>query len=221
VKTEKHDLIHLWMHEEDNLRGFTTEMLKDITVNDLKEKKDVHTVEHAVSQYREFYDYKAIGIQRWKRPEKRVEVPISKSKAISHTNVVDCIIDVNAVCATEFKPTNKTNYDYKQVGLEYPVQILCEYKPELPSFSAVIGQIHVYSKILSRADTLIIPVIITFDQNRDYDKLLNDDGIRVFRLTYDGHRKRATYDFPETPPTEKLSDLEDLFWSDKAKATAK
>jgi hypothetical protein len=206
------------MHEEDNLMGFTNEMLRDIAEDDLKIKRRVWAQEDGVGGGWHQFDYRAISLEHWSHPEKKMEIPISKNKAISHTNVVDCIVDISAVCNADFKKSNENQYNYRRSGVEFPVQILCEFKPELPSFSAVMGQIHVYSKILSQAGTLIIPVIITFDQNRDYDKLLNDDGIRLFRLTYDGHRKRATYDFPETPPTEKIPDLEDLFWSDKATA---
>ena len=115
-------------------------------------------------------------------------------KSASHSNTIDCILDVTIECEALQKRSYETWDQAKIVpSEEFNIYILCEYKPKLEEISAYLGQIHVYIKRLKERygdhfnKPTIIPVLITLDDMNDFDSLFTEDGIRIFRLAWDAN----------------------------------
>jgi hypothetical protein len=119
------------------------------------------------------------------------EVPMYSGYYKNLANVIDCLISVDV------KVTGKVNLDeYSKDGswtwdnyhsFTKKFTLLCEFKPILYSISSLLGQIHIYinhlNSIRQYSETKIKPIIITFDENRQYDMLLDSEGIGIYRLT--------------------------------------
>lgn len=65
--------------------------------------------------------------------------------------------------------------------------VICEFKPELNSISQLIGQLNVYNDYLRKETNLVswdvlTRTVVTYDLNTDFDDMLNEEGISIFRI---------------------------------------
>ena len=219
--------MHLWMHNDTNRDQFARKIIESLTpneINDLSYMKKVMQEIQGRSYHQDIrFDSRAVKIIDVVGIAKKIEVPVVTGKSVSHRNTIDCILDVTLNCEAVSKEYHQTWENSKKTFQQFHIYILCEFKPKLDEVSAYLGQIHLYVKRLEHMydrpfnDATIIPVLITLDDVRDFDKLFMDDGIRLFRLAWDANTNTVV-NLPEPP---NVSNLEDLFWSDKAKAAAK
>ena len=68
--------------------------------------------------------------------------------------------------------------DYEWYNKDY--RLIIEIKPTLGSISGIIGQVKVYRNHFEYSKPKV--VIVTYDQNNKYDKLLKQEGIDVYRI---------------------------------------
>ena len=109
---------------------------------------------------------------------------------------------------------------YHTRNLQFELKVLSEYKPELNRISNFLGQIRVYLVRLRQQEnyhphTIITPVLVTLDQDRLYDSMIEKRGITIFRLEYDDYKERVVTPHallmkyaepePKQPSEEKLT----------------
>lgn len=182
-KTAKHDDIHLWLYEKENQMS-VIKACRELPTDLGKEKgqhynnKKGRMVEHTDNFIRS--EYKIIDIQR--------EVPIYSKNYNSKylQGISDAIIKFNLqlICErTEFNPTYITNISKPDdidcdTCRSMTCRIIVEFKPKLESISGIIGQIKVYRDCIGASHL----VIVTYDQNTKYDKILESEGIKIIRI---------------------------------------
>lgn len=65
----------------------------------------------------------------------------------------------------------------------YEMIVLCEFKPDLVRLSELLGQVRIYRDHINRLyGRAILPVLITFDTNKRFDNVLNESGIKIYRI---------------------------------------
>ena len=221
TKTEKHDKIHLWFHNPENQKLFVDTIMRDISAKDLKPRwgvkynydhKTTPTI-HINSYVPNYLDFNPTKILSYNIESKKIELPIVKGRTVSHTNTIDCLITLDCLCDAYYHNEHSgweyTDYHYNtddvidyiyddkpKVRAWFGIKILCEFKPVLDSISSILGQMHIYQKwlhsTLYRDDYNIIPVLVTLDHDSEYDSLIENDGIRIFRLEYNAANTTVT-----------------------------
>jgi len=200
MKTDKHDKIHLWFHDRKNVDLFILFMRDHVpepVFTSIEYRKDPAFDQNDMRQYRDNLH----EIETFEFLEKDIEMPIFQGKAATHTNTIDNVITVTVSGSGVSYRLGKKSYDNPEDkrqhsrDLAFELKILSEYKPELNRISNFLGQIKVYQMRLAaqkdHAHVIITPVLVTLDQERIYDNMIQDQGITIFRLEYDEYKERV------------------------------
>jgi hypothetical protein len=125
----------------------------------------------------------------------QVEHPLFRGRNGSVVAIIDCLIEYEVWWKKRVFYDEETNWidDYDERILQqehvsfyrypppkYTKHLLCELKPKLNRISQTLGQINTYRQ---RVGDISACVLLTFDQDKTYDKLLNEQGIQVYRVT--------------------------------------
>lgn len=179
--------MHLWMHNDANRNQFVNQMIDLLNVGQIKEMSSRPDPNYSRAYYRALEKKGIVNI------DKQIEVPMMGGKSATHRNTIDCILDVTLECMALVRfGDGKWDQD-RTASKNFHVYILCEFKPKLEEVSAYLGQIHLYTRRLINMygnaynTPTIIPVLLTLDDVRDFDKLFTDDGIHIFRLAWDAN----------------------------------
>lgn len=171
IKTVKHDLIHLWLHNPQHQQILINYVLQDLPLPQ-------PTVYSDRSNH-EYHEY--LKPVRFKIVRKDTEMPLYGYNSFL-LGIVDCVFEIKIV----YQVRVKNSKDQMIKELDETNYVLCEFKPALGSISSVLGQVRVYKDKLSQRDNPpkpIYPVILTFNSNDTrFDDLLITEGIKVFRI---------------------------------------
>ena len=200
MKTDKHDKIHLWFNEDENVNLFVR-FMRDQVGSQIFIASEERYDEAFDADYRKDYKDMLQEIEDFEFSEKDIEVPIFHGKVGAHTNTIDNIIKVSVrgpgtTYRLGLHPSAQNVKRYHTRDLQFELKVLSEYKPELNRISNFLGQIRVYLVRLRQQEnyhphTIITPVLVTLDQNRLYDSMIEKRGITIFRLEYDDYKERV------------------------------
>jgi hypothetical protein len=211
MKTDKHDKIHLWFHNRQNVDLFVRFMhdhIRSYIFAATEYRKDAAFEENGMifegRTYNENKHYRDVlqEIEVFEFSEKDIEVPIfsSKAKLGAHTNTIDNIITVSVrgpgtTFLMGIKSDEVISKRLHERDLQFELKILSEYKPTLDKVSNFLGQIKIYQIKLEQQKehphVIITPVLVTLDQDGIYDNMIQERGITIFRLEWDYDTNRV------------------------------
>jgi hypothetical protein len=155
-RTEEHDLIHLWMNNENNQKDVIRRVIN-------LEKNLGNELEKIVS---------------WKIKRKEIEKPFFSGSSRFLFMIIDCLATVEITYESRSSENQLiNNNDIRTKNFTF----IQEYKPIFSvKVTKVLGQLNTYKGWLNPdveySKNIIIPVIVTFDNNTTFDNLIKDSG---------------------------------------------
>lgn len=189
--TPEHDELQLWLFNKEN----RTQLIQTVLGDKIGKNEKINTT------------------------KKAIEFPIYGHNRFI-LGIIDCLLNIETKDATRL--IEEDYYQYEN-GIEKRktrlvprteyYNILIEIKPRLNSISSLLSQIKIYNEYVRRLDcnrsfevkeigapfenagSNIMSLVLTTDENTDFDDLLKEENIYVYRVHIETEEEREAADF--------------------------